>query len=50
MDATTDPAELGNYLPIALFLMGCGMISLLAVWFIEDKTGQNLDSWRFRPG
>jgi MFS family permease len=34
----------GNYLPIALFIMGCGMISLLAVWFIEDKTGQNLDS------
>lgn len=34
----------GNYLPIALFIMGCGMISLLAVWFIEDRTGQNLDS------
>lgn len=33
----------GNYLPIALFIMGCGMISLLAVWFIEDRTGQNLD-------
>lgn len=34
----------GNYLPIALFIMGCGMISLLAVWFVEDRTGQNLDS------
>lgn len=34
----------GNYLPIALFIMGCGIISLVAVWFIEDKTGQNLDS------
>ncbi|MDY6948055.1 MAG: MFS transporter [Pseudomonadota bacterium] len=34
----------GNYLPIALFLMGCGTVSLVAVWFIEDKTGRNLDS------
>jgi MFS family permease len=34
----------GNYLPIAFFLMGCGLISALAAGLIEDKTGRNLDS------
>jgi MFS family permease len=34
----------GNYLPIAFFVMACGLISIIAVSFTTDKTGQLLDS------
>jgi len=34
----------GSYVPIGVFIMICGVISLVAVSFAKDKHGQNLDA------
>ncbi|PWL18556.1 MFS transporter [Falsochrobactrum shanghaiense] len=33
----------GSYLPIGLFIIACGIISLIAVAFTTDRSGQQLD-------
>ena len=34
----------GNYLPVGVFIAVCAVISLIAVSFAKDRTGQELDS------
>ncbi|MES2880346.1 MAG: MFS transporter [Pseudomonadota bacterium] len=34
----------GSYVPVGLFIMACGVISLIAVSFAKEKHGQELDS------
>ena len=34
----------GSYVPVGVFIMICGVISLIAVSFAKDKHGQNLDA------
>lgn len=33
----------GSYVPVGLFIIGCALVSLLAVSFAKDKHGQDLD-------
>jgi hypothetical protein len=33
----------GSYLPVGLFIIGCGVISLIAVSGTTDRSGQSLD-------
>lgn len=33
----------GSYIPIGVFIIGCALVSLLAVAFAKDKHGQSLD-------
>ena len=34
----------GNYVPVGVFIAVCALISLIAVSFAKDRTGQELDS------
>lgn len=34
----------GSYVPVGLFIMACGVISLISVSFAKEKHGQDLDS------
>ena len=34
----------GSYVPVGVFVMLCGVISLISVSFSKDKHGQDLDS------
>ncbi|AEM40648.1 MFS transporter [Ketogulonicigenium vulgare] len=34
----------GSYIPVALFIMGCAAISLVAMAFTKDRTGVDLDA------
>lgn len=34
----------GSYVPVGLFIMACGVVSLISVSFAKDKYGQVLDS------
>jgi hypothetical protein len=33
----------GSYVPIALFIMACAVISLISVSFAQDRSGEALD-------
>jgi metabolite-proton symporter len=33
-----------SYVPVGLFIMGCGVVSLIALAFLEDRTGAELDA------
>ena len=34
----------GSYVPVAIFIVGCALVSLIAISFTKDRTGQPLDS------
>ncbi|KAF1048987.1 MFS transporter [Xylophilus sp.] len=34
----------GSYLPVGLFIIGCSLVSLIAIAFTQDRTGQSLDA------
>lgn len=34
----------GSYVPIGLFIIGCGVISMVAVGFTKDRSGEELDA------
>lgn len=34
----------GSYVPVAIFIALCALVSLIAISFTKDRTGQPLDS------